>query len=268
MTNTRTFTGLSSGGWFKSSTTSQDKKETDPILQRLHKIRDSYDKNTKSFRFQAIVYDTKANTSMGSWSSCPACVQEADWEQAKAAAPNSELTPRVLEGFDQLRERASAQEEIADQMEEKLEDMKCRIEELKEDFANSVAVQMKKIAANNDMINRLMMNQLESEEMEELKSMPFTNDEADLVDKLSKLEKDIDKPRGFTAQLNMLKSRVRYMKETTASEPEVVLTDGVRERAMQVLGMHTKALKALSQVVKRMRTQTDATYEQLKKLIG
>ena len=247
----------------------QEETVRDPIVLRLRRIRDAYDEKSTSYRFQVIVYNTKkpSGSGFGTQSTTPECVKPEDWTMAKNAAPSDKVEPHVLKGFKELKERAEAQQEIASKMRNKLDSMKGRLEVLKRKLKTEVGDKIAKIQEKERVLKQLQMEVCELKDVNAFKGVPFNSEEEDLMKKLESLESEIERPNSFTAKLNMLGTRSKLVKERMVTEPELVLTDDAVKKIQDVLEMHTKALMALTTVVKTVDKQKDDTCEQMKLLM-
>jgi hypothetical protein len=230
----------------------QQQRESDPLLQRLHKIRDSYDPESTSYRFQAIVYNTKAGGSLSiGGPQIPKCVTKLDWQRAIASAPDRETrTPEVLSGFKGLEDRIKAQETVLGQMRTRLQDMQARISELSTTFGDLIIPRIRKMTENNNLINRQLMSVLKSEEVNALQGIPFTREEELLFEKLDSVRTEIERPNKYIAALNTLNVTAKFMRETLAVPPKVNVKPEVINRAAEILKSNGDAVKALIGVIK------------------
>lgn len=253
------------GGGFSGFGATAPKKEpvkvSDPFLMRLYKIRDCYDQDSTSYRFRTVVYNTRGSSS----SPKPAYVTQEDFDMACNSAPGENLEPHFLRGFKELNDRAKAQEEMAKKMREKLTDMKTRIEEIKSEFKDTVGAKLTQICEKNEEIKQKLMEICEDEEVQALKSVPFSNEEADLVKKLQALE---DETERLDADLNTLRSTANFMKERMVTDPEIVLTEEAVAKIKSVLSMHTKAIQGMTQAVKAVERQKVDTDEFVNRFVG
>ena len=229
---------------------------SDPLLRRLYNIRDSYDSNSKSFRFKAIFYDTKGS-GIGGSSQAPACLTADQWSQAQASAPGDEYKPNVLCDFKDLEKRISAQEAIIQKMRNKLDDMRARISELKDEFIEEVETQLKIVEEKNIKIDQLLMGILEVEEISALQSIQFTSDEHQMLNQLEELKVEIDKPNKYVAALNTIKLKSNLLRESMAVKKEIRVDDKTLNSTTEILKMYTNALKSLVQITKKMKSSAN-----------
>ncbi|KAH0794376.1 FG-nucleoporin NUP57 [Histomonas meleagridis] len=229
---------------------------SDPLLQRLYKIRDSYDKNSKSFRFKVIVYDTKTTTStIGN--QAPACLTAEQWEQANASVPEDTMKPNVLQDFTDLEGRVGAQEAIIKEMRNKLDDMRTRICELRDEYNEEVTNQLILVSEKNDQINQLLMGVLEVEEINALQTKQFTSEEHQMYDHLEELRSEIDKPNKYVAALNTIRLKSNLLRESMAAHSDIEVSETSLTSAKDVLMMNTKAIKALAHATKKMKNNAN-----------
>jgi hypothetical protein len=232
---------------------------SDPILQRLYKIRDSYDDKSTSYRFLALVCNTKGGSALGGAAGKPASLTDQEWAEASASVLNPDtMAPAALTGFDKLDERSSSQVAICERMRSKLQELKGKIDDVHKGFRDIAMSRLEKLQANNNMINRQLMELTRIREVNGLKTVPFSADEAGLLGDLEKLQRDLEKPNKYVAALNALTLNRKFMRETLAEPPEIVLKETTRKRAEKVLEKNSEALTALISLVKDLNRQLAA----------
>lgn len=239
-------------------------EEPDPILKRLKDIKAAYDKEDEAYRFQVILYNTKGS---GQAPAKPKSVADKNWKQAQAVAPN-ERVPELIQGFDGLHARSESQNLMVSKLREKMQDMKAKIEEMRAKIEGEIRGQMQEISENNSKIDERMMEIMQVKEIDSLKSVMFSQNEEELLEKLEEWDSQIKKPGGYAANLNKLKNMAEEMKEGVSSKSEVILTRDAKDKIAAILKTNTRSLKALTHVVKESRAAQESLEKQTQKLLG
>ena len=245
-----------------SSSTNQGPKVSDPFLQRLHKIRDSYNKDNPSFRFQAVVYNVKGQSMMSG--SKPSSVSQEDWNQYVQSSPDPQkFEPSMLVNFSDLNSRVDKQAEAINLMREKLKDMLTRIDEVKADYNVKIKETLAKLTAQNNEINLSLIKFLQVEEVKALQSHPFSKEEHEIYDKLEELSQEVHKPNKYISALNTLDLNAKMMKDNFYKPPKITVPDRAIKPATEILKANSDALKALVRVIKKTYKTTDYLMGQL-----
>ncbi|OHT07877.1 hypothetical protein TRFO_23737 [Tritrichomonas foetus] len=258
-----------SGFNFGNTNQQQKPKQVDPLLQRLHKIRDSYDSNNTSYRFQAVVYNQKAasaagTTSFTTTSTAPKCATADEWAQYQAASPNPEkMEPSMLCGFQDLDKRMDMQASVVELMRKKLKDMQTHISEIRASYNELVKDRLTRLTAQNNEINTSLMELLQKEEVNALSSHPFSKEEHEIYDKLEELKQEIHRPNKYISALNTLNLNAKMARENFEVRPEITVDDETMKRASEVIKTNSEALKALIKVIKKTYKTTDMIMNEL-----
>lgn len=245
----------------------QVQQHVDPLLQRLYKIRDSYDPNSTQYRFRAIVYNAKGTGGIGGGigGGAPKGIDPTEWQQAIHASPDeATLTPSALSGFNDLKNRINAQQGVLDMMKTKLNDMITRIMELNANYLDSTQDQLKKLTENNNTISYLLMKRLQTEEVNSLQSHQFSNEEHNLLTKIEGLKREVDQPNKFSAALNDLRTMANLNSDRKSIAPQIHIHEATLEKTKEVLDANGKSLKSLIDIVKKIDKTTDAFVQTLK----
>ena len=139
-------------------------------------------------------------------------------------------------------------------MREKLDDMRTRISELRDEFTEDVTNQLILVSDKNDRINQLLMGVLEVDEVNALQTKQFTSEEHQMYDRLEELRAELDKPNKYVAALNTIRLKSNLLRESMAVRPEVEVSESTLASTEDVLRMNTKAMKALVQATKKMKS--------------
>lgn len=252
------------GNRFGAQQNAAKEEDVGPILKRLKDIKAAYDPDDPAYRFQIIVY----NTAHGNPPSKPKSLTDKSWEQAKAVAPSSTRVPALIQGFDGLQERSSAQQEIVEKMKAKMQDMKTKLEEMRAKIDGEIREQMQQISENNSRIDARMMEIMQVKEIDSLKSVAFSQNEEELLEKLEEWEAQINKPGGYAASLTRIQNMAEAMKEGVCSKSEVMLNREAKDRITAILKTNTRSLKALTEVVKESKAAQESLDRQIQKLLG
>lgn len=244
-------------------------EETDPLMRRLNRIRDSYSPDSTSYRFQVIAYNTKGGKvgGLGGGATKPASLTEEDWQQALAIGTPNNRTPVLIQGFDGLETRSQTQLAVVEKMKGALVGLKARIEEMRGSLEGTIRDKMAMINDKNNEIDARMMEIMQVNEVNSLKDVAFNPNEEELLEKLEALERQINKPNGYAATLNMLKNKTRSTKEGVSARSEVILNSDAKEGITSILKTNTRALKALTDSVKESKAAQDSLEAQLKRLL-
>lgn len=227
-------------------------KETDPILARLNKIRDSYDKDSESYRFKFPFYTRLPNQQQGisqMQNKPPKCVTTEDWEQWKASSPNPDkFQVTVIQGFDALEQRMESQASTINRMKERLKCMAISISNLNYEFKAEIQPILVELNEKNSQINSELMKYMEKKEVATLQSRPFSSGERDISEKLEKFKnEDLAK---YKTSLNTLCHNVDLMRDN--QEPEVPLSvpeNFLSQDMLQILANHTQSVESLGKVI-------------------
>lgn len=268
--------GFSFGG------TNQNKKpkSSDPLLQRLDKIRDSYTNDNPNYRFRATTYNPKPNST--SYSQKPNCVTQEEWDQISASSPllpsycekkkdtgtlsttqSLNMEPKILCGFNELDNRIQDQSSVIEKMISKLKFLQDRIADLRIEYSKNIKSRLKELTDKNNEINLELMKFMEKEEVKALQSHPFSMEENEIYDKLEELSQEIQKPNKFEFSLNTLKVNSKMMRENLEAIPQINVPDESIKSSQEILKVNSDALKALSKVIKQIYKSTDILSNQL-----
>ena len=254
------FTGKSG---FLNKKQDQGPKTTDPFLQRIEKILNSYTSNNTSYRFQTVVYDPKSSTSHSMVpAKKPDCVTQEEWDQYSASSPDMEsMEPKILCGFTDLDKRIQIQADLIDKM--KLKDLQDKIADLRADYSKNIKDRLKQLTEKNNEINLELMKFLQKEEIITLQSHPFSPEENEIYDKLEELSQEIQKPNKFNFSLNTLNVNAKMMRENFEARVQIDMPEKSIKSAQEILKTNTDALKALTKVIKKIYKTTDMLSVQL-----
>ena len=196
----------------KNNSQNQASKYTDPLLQRLEKIKNSYSNDNTTFRFQALVYTPIKGS--GFSAKIPKHVTQEDWDQYIASSPDpAKMEPFMLCGFTGLDERIDVQANLIERMKEKLKDLQDKIAELRADYLKNIKDRLTQLTEKNNEIDLELMKFLQKEELITLQSHPFSPEENEIYDKLEELSNEILKPNKFKFSLNTLSLNAQMMRE-------------------------------------------------------
>ena len=260
--NFGTGTGFSFGSNFGFG--SKQENQVDPILQRLHKIRDTYNKNNASFRFYHIAYNVSSGSGMGS-AAKPASIDQSEWDKYVAIAKNyfmvskDSMVPTQICGFEELEKRCQAQNDIVNKMVSKLEDLKSRIAQLKKIHDDQFMKLLDEITEKSHLISEQLMEVLEYKEINALPDYPFSQKEHELYDRLQKLKNEINKPNQYTSALNSLELKALMITESAANDNIVELPKNIDEIEAIIQANHN-AIEALVKILNNMNKST-STFE-------
>lgn len=241
---------------------------SNPVQARIQRLKDSYDTNSLLYRFQAIFYNTKSTTGMGSFnmagkSSNPPSVTPEEWNQATADAPNPNMVPALVQGFQNLSDRRSSQQAVVKAMQDKLEDMRNRIENIKNRFNDYTAISIQDTFNNNHEISRTMMRILQIEEVKTLQNYPFSHEEQELLDKLERLHYEVHQPNKFISALNTLKLKANLQKDSMVTQPTIEIDKKSVEICEEILLTNNDGIEALGEVCKNIENITSAIEKQI-----
>lgn len=241
----------------------QTSKYTDPLLQRLEKIKNSYTPDNTSYRFQAVVYGPKGTATSYS-AKKPDVVTQEDWDQYIASSPDQEkIEPKMLLGFTGLDERIALQADLITRMRAKLKDLQDTIADLRADYLKDIKDRLTQLTEKNNEINLELMKFLQKEELVTLHSHPFSPEENEIYDKLEELSQEIHKPNKFKLSLNTLNLNAKMMRENFETRAQIDMPEASIKSAQEILKSNTDALKALSSVIKKIYKTTDILSNQL-----
>jgi len=246
------------GGLFGSGNKNAPKtgKIDDPLLQRLHRLRDSYDESKTTYRFGAVVYNTKTQSSTGlsSSNSKPGSLTDEEWQKAQANSPDpNKFSPFLMCGFPAIEARQSAQVDIVNLMKSKLDDMASKINELSSSFQMLVSSKIQSITERNHHISNSLMQVLETEEVNSLSSFQFSREEHELLDRLEKMQEEIHKPNKFISALNTLSVKAKFMRDSAKSYNVMSINSQISTKSTEILRSNTKAIESLSHQIENLK---------------
>ncbi|EAY15321.1 hypothetical protein TVAG_223970 [Trichomonas vaginalis G3] len=248
-------------------------KASDPFVQRLNLIISAYDENSEDYRFAHILYnsqkDTKQSkglfggksTSLGGGGGLggglgknkPKCISEREFSSYQDLAPKG-FEPTVLKK-DDIPNRMKAQKEILEQMKTKLHHMSEKIANINKDIEFFKKTDLAEAASNNRKILDLSMQQLSKKEVGALKSIQFSREEQELLDKLEAIKAQLNEPNKFVSQLNKLSLLQKFMEDSQEDqEDEFKIPEKRLKDVQDVLEVNGKSLAALEESIKIYQT--------------
>ena len=278
-------TGFGGGAKFGSNISlfgnkGKTEKHIDPVLQRLHRIRDAYKKpvatgsamamnkttSLDAYKFSSIVYNVTAGGTAIRVQGLSQ--QDSDKECAKAklypVVNIDTLAPYLLCGFASLTERSNQQKEFVEKMSLKLKSMRKEIKKIRERYDSDFKRYIQIISENNQKISEKLMEVLKEKEVENSLDIPFSPEEQELFDKLRSLENEISKPNKFKSALNALNLKAIMIRESAPYYPEIKITDQVKE-AEEVIKSNHEAISSLVDIISQTQKNTEAlekTYQE------
>ena len=259
-TATKPSTGQSGFGNFNFGTnlfgqSQNTQQQVDPILQRLHKIRDAFSDKSDTYRFYSVVQNISTSQPM---SQPPKFVDPKEWEKAKQnpALSRDHTTPFQVNGFDGLNQRLKSQKDIVEKMEKKLEDLKSRVVHLKKQYDTEFVKTITDISKNSSMISASLLDLLQFKETEALPDYPFSPKEHELLDRLQRMQNDLKKPNKYQAALNSLNLKATLISESGMNYPDIKLNDKV-DATESIIKSNHEAIEALVNVIQKLRSDTN-----------
>ena len=235
---------------------------SDPLLQRLYRIRDAYDQKRPTYRFSAIFYNVKGKgTTFGGSAFSkknPDCLTPYEWNQAKADAPDQNFEASVIVGFQQLEERQNSQAVVVDAMEKKLKNQIGYIQQLKTIYDESLIHKIHEAEQNQREIHRRLIHQLQVDEVKALQTFQFSLEEHQILDRLEKLNEEIQKPNQYVAALNTLGLHAALQRDSSAGGSEPIVRDEELEPAEGILRSNNDAIAALTEVMRELERSISA----------
>jgi vacuolar-type H+-ATPase subunit I/STV1 len=238
----------------------------DELLRQLLAIQGAYTPNSTSYRFQALFYRAApAKSAMGTisvGSKKPDCMTEQDWQQAVDSAPipifpsDDVMVPEVLQGFAALQTRHGQQEETIEQMKKKLTSLRTRIATMATAFSQNLAEDLRRLEQTNATIEIEMVEQFRAKQERADKEL-ISSEEAELFERLSNLERGLDRPKQFIAALNALRLNGDDFQDTWAQPAAPIVTGDAKAKVQQILAMNSDALKALRRAAKQAHHRAD-----------
>ncbi|OHT13598.1 hypothetical protein TRFO_03369 [Tritrichomonas foetus] len=262
------FSGTSFGN-FGFGQPAKPAKPPDPLFQRLYKIRDSYNKETTSYRFYHVAFNVNASTSMGMSTTKPNCIEQSEWNKYNAIAKQypmvsmDSMIPSQICGFEELQKRSVAQKEIVGKMKNKLDSLKIKIANMRSRYDECFLGLLQDITNNSHLISEKLMDVLKSKEIAALPDLPFTPQEHELFDRLQKLEREVYKPNRYVAALNALNLKATMICESRMYNPEIKLPEN-EDQAEAIIQANHNAIEALVKIITNMKKTTSALESTLK----
>ena len=225
------------------------KEIKDPLSTHLDKLKDSFDQKTPDFRFYQLFYKIKEKPPT---KPPHPCLSEAEWATALENADENK-SPELLIEFKALETRITNHQESAiKKMEDKLIDMATKIKELKQTANDLQNVYFKKIYRNSLFISLLLLDKLKTNEVQSLKNLPFSTQEHDYLEHLIQIQEEMQKPNHYEAKLNELHHQADLIEENVSKQPEVVISNELKEQAIKILKEHNTGLSGLTKEIKKM----------------
>ncbi|TFK32260.1 nucleoporin complex subunit 54-domain-containing protein, partial [Crucibulum laeve] len=180
------------------------------------------------------------------------------WEKAVRENPDPKcLVPVIAIGFDDIRERVEAQSKQAEQHQQRLKDLKSRVEDLNTRHSVSNSSRLLRAAAQQTQVTQRLMAFIQHLHLliPAIRSSSIRPEEEELRGKLEELEDEIRRGRmkGKLNELWALLGAVNASKErsrTAAGEWAVVDEDGLAQLA-QILSDQQAGLAHLTKILQQ-----------------
>lgn len=244
----------------KNQTKPPPPKPENPLVSRINRLKDAYDKTSVNCRFKAIVYNAKGSGGTGTLGSGgnkkPPTLTDEEWETAMAqCVDQNKYVPDVLVGFDAISERIDSQHQIIEKMQAKLDDLKKRIDSQNEQFDYLLYEKIKQIIERNNEIHDTLMSVLEVEEVNALASLQISREEQNLLNQIERMDDGVS---SFGAQLNNLKLNAKLMSASVSVPLPISIDSESISTAESVLKVNNKALEELIKYTKKVEKSADA----------
>ncbi|EAY13059.1 hypothetical protein TVAG_212410 [Trichomonas vaginalis G3] len=245
-------TGLlgSGGGLFGKK--NQPAKPQNPIINRINALKQAYDTSSSQCKFIAIVYDAAGPSNKNSKVNL-----EPDIKQiADACNPDPKLyVTSIIVGYEGITSRVNVQKEMISKMQEKLQSMKNKIQELNDDFKSLLSNRIQSITEKNNEIQQMLMSVLENTEVKALSGFQLSREEQELLDELQKMQEEVNKPNQYIAALNTLSLKAKLVRDSLIVPPSYNLDASTIQKAETVLKANNTGLESISKYIKTVDRQ-------------
>ncbi|KAH7910901.1 nucleoporin complex subunit 54-domain-containing protein [Hygrophoropsis aurantiaca] len=232
------------------------------LTQRIEKVASSWDSRSPQCRFQHYFYNLVEPTQVSAFGRPPNATNETLWQRAVRENPDPTcLVPVLAVGFDDLRERVDAQSKQAAAQQEKLKELKKRLESLAALHQDSNVSRIQRAASLQSQISHRLLNLIQHLHLliPAVRSSSIRPEEEALHAALEEIEEDIRRPGGMSkmrGKLNELwalvgavnAARERGRKLGGPAEWTVVDEDGLKQIA-QILADQQAGLQHLTKVL-------------------
>ncbi|KAH7928348.1 hypothetical protein BV22DRAFT_1005127 [Leucogyrophana mollusca] len=256
----------------RSGSSATPQQQADPqsqfqaLTQRIEGIALAWDSRSPQCRFQHYFYNLVEPTQVSAFGRPPNAFNEGLWQRAVRENPDpSCLVPVLALGFDDLRERVDAQSKQATAQQEKLKELKKRLESLSAVHQDSNSSRLQRAASLQSQISHRLLNLIQHLHLliPSVRSSSIRPEEEALRTALEEIEEDIRRPGGMSKMrgklnelwalvgaVNAARERGRKAGVDGPAEWAVVDEEGLKQIA-QILADQQAGLQHLTKVLQR-----------------